>query len=477
MSVYTRLQNTGLVRRSRAALDVFRHGYPALAYPQRKARVGALGWPRLGDAQPQWHLIDYQTYVEEGVNLNAVIYAAIRYKWQSIAAAPLRAYGGDADHPEPLDAAHPLAKLVERPNPWQDWRALQSQADAFLNVSGNAYFWLKRPGKRGEGLPESIACPRPDKVFIIPDTSAPDGRPAVKGYWYVPEGVPWGQGVAILPKDMMHVKLPNPGDALDGLGYGLSPLSPGAYSTDVDNSITKFLKLFFERGGVPPYWFSFDQPVDDGTLDALKEQVQEMYGGHENWVKPGVLGQGGDVKRVGLTFQEMGFGEIDERTESRILGPLGVPGALIGTRLGLNRAIRANMQELRKLFWEDTMIPELELFGAEYRYYLQTEDGAFVMYDYSKVPALQKDIPVLVDAAYKMWQMGTPANLAYETVGLSVPDVPQGDVGYVPLGVIPVGVSGGAERSEEGGAEAEEDERKNLVWVLPDGPKKEDARR
>ncbi len=135
------------------------------------------------------------------------------------------------------------------------------------------------------------------------------------------------------------------------------------------------------------------------------------------------------------------------------------------------------MQELRKLFWEDTMIPELELFGAEYRYYLQTEDGAFVMYDYSKVPALQKDIPVLVDAAYKMWQMGTPANLAYETVGLSVPDVPQGDVGYVPLGVIPVGVSGGAERSEEGGAEAEEDERKELVWVLPDGPKKEDARR
>jgi HK97 family phage portal protein len=474
MSIYSRIKPTGLTKRVSAAWDVFRRGYPITRLPERKARYGMMGWPSLGDEQPQWHLIDYTTYVEEGVNANAVIYAAIRYKWQSIAAAPLRAYGGDADHPEPLDADHPLAKLVARPNPYQDWRALQSQADAFLNVSGNAYFWLRR--KRGEGLPESIACPRPDRVFVIPDRKTEDGWVGLKGYWYTPEGMPWGKGIPILPKNMMHVKLPNPGDPLNGLGEGLSPLGPGAYSTDVDNSITRFLKLFFERGGVPPYWFTFDQPVDDATIAALKEEVQEMYGGHENWTKPGVLGSGGDVKRVGLTFQEMGFGEIDERTESRILGPLGVPGALIGTRLGLMRAIRANMQELRKLFWEDTMIPELELFGAEYRYYLQTDDGAFVKFDYSRVPALQKDIPQLVEAAYRMWSMGTPASIAYETVGMAVKDIPGGDTGYVPLGVIPVGSSIEPEHTEEGGAEAEDDTRKGLVWVLPGDSKKDPAR-
>jgi len=467
MSVYTRLKPTGLIKRTSAALDVFRNGYPALARPEYKAQGGALGWPRL-DVQPQWHLIDYTTYVEEGVNINAVIYAAIRYKWQSIASAPLRAYSGDTDHPEPLDADHPLAKLVERPNPYQDWRALQSQADAFLNVAGNAYFWLKRPGRAGEGLPEAIACPRPDRVFVIPDRKTEDGWVGLKGYWYTPEGTAWSKGIPILPKDMMHVKLPNPGDPLNGLGEGLSPLGPGAYSTDVDNSVTKFLKLFFERGGVPPYWFTFDQPVDDDTIDRLREQVQEIYGGHENWTKPGVLGSGGDVKRVGLTFQEMGFDAIDERNEARILGPLGVPGALIGTRLGLTRAIRANMQELRKMFWEDTMIPELELFGAEFRYYLKAEDGAFVQHDYSRVPALRKDIPVLVEAAYRMWQMGAPANVAFETVGMIVPDIPQGNTGYVPLGVIPVGVVEEDEHSEEGGAEAEEDTRKDLVWVLPE---------
>lgn len=451
-----------IIKRAKVALDVFRNGFPPKAYlPQAKARGAVLGWPTLGDVQPEWHLVDYSTYVEEGVNINAIIYAAIRYKWQAISSAPLRAYGGDVDHPEPLDAAHPLSKLVERPNPWQDWRTLQGQADAYLNVSGNAFFWLKRP-KRGEGLPESIWCPRPDRVFVVPAKAKPGEPPSILGYLYVPEGKPWGQGTPILPKDMMHVKLFNPGDRLGGLGEGLSPLSPGARSTNVDNQITQFIQVFFEKGGVPPYWFTFDMPLDDDSVSRLQERIKDIYGGTEGWVKPGVLDQGGDIKRVGLTFEEMGFSTIDERNESRILGPLGVPGILIGTRLGLQRAIRANAREIRVMFWEDTMGPELGLFEAEYRYYLRSEDGAFVAFDLSKVPALQKDIPAMVEAAYRMWQMGTPANVAFQTVGLPIEDVPGGDMGYVPLGVMPVGMAQGEERTEEGAAEAEEDTRKAL---------------
>jgi phage portal protein BeeE len=459
-----------IVTRAKVALDVFRHGFPPSAYRlQEKARRGAvLGWPTLGDVRPEWHLIDYRTYVEEGVNMNAVIYAAVRYKWNSVAAAPLRAYRGDYDHPEPVDAGHPLAKLVERPNPWQDWRTLQGQADAYLNVSGNAYFWLKRP-KRGEGLPESIWCPRPDRVFVVPAKREEGEPPSILGYLYVPRGEPWSRGTPVLPQDMMHVKLFNPGDRLGGLGEGLSPLSAGAYSTDVDNQVTEFIKVFFEKGGVPPYWFTFDVPMDDASVSALQERIQEVYGGTKGWVKPGVLDQGGDVKRVGLTFEEMGFAVIDERNESRILGPLGVPGALIGTRLGLQRAIRANMQELRRMFWEDTMTPELGLFKAEYRYYLRSDDGAFVGFDLSRVPALQKDVPVLAEAAHRMWQMGVPANKAFEVVGLPVGDVPGGDVGYVPLGVLPVGSSAPAEEQGEREApEAEEEaEEGRKLRLLP----------
>jgi HK97 family phage portal protein len=466
------LAGPGIRRRIGAALDVFRHGYPAarIVPPAEGRKAAVLGWPTLGDARPEWHLIDYATYVEEGVNMNAVIYAAVRYKWQAVAAAPLRAYKGDRDHPEPLDADHPLAKLVERPNPYQDWRTLQGQADAFLNVSGNAYFWLDR-GKRGKGLPQAVYCPRPDRVFVVPDRHAKDGRPALLGYLYVPEGRPWGSGTPVLPQDMMHVKLFNPLDALSGLGEGLSPLSAGAYSTDVDNQITKFLKLFFERGGVPPYWFTFDEPLDELTFDRLREQIGEVYGGTGGWIKPGVLDRGGDVKRVAFTFQEMGFEVIDERNESRILGPLGVPPILTGTRVGLQRSTFANYGEARRAFWEDTMMPEMGLFEGEFRYYLRGDDGEFVAYDFSRVPALQKDVPKLTDAAYRLWSMGVPANDAFETVGLSVPDVPGGDTSYLPISVLPVAAQAPEEHTEEGAAEAEADARKSAPT-----PKKARAR-
>jgi phage portal protein BeeE len=461
--------------RLKIALDIFKNGFPSAVYqPQVKARAAVMGWPTLGDVQPEWHLIDYSSYVEEGVNMNAVIYAAIRYKWQATQATQLRAYGGSMDSPEPLDADHPLAKLVARPNVWQDWRTMQALADAYLNVSGNAYFWLTRP-KSGKGLPESIWCPRPDRVFVVPDKPKEGEPPSLLGYLYVPEGQPYSRGTPVLPQNMMHVKLPNPGDPLGGLGEGLSPLSPGAYSIDVDNQITRFIKTFFEKGGVPPYWFSFSEPIDDSTYSKLQERIQEIYGGVEGWVKPGILDRGGDIKQIGLTFEQMGFPVIDARNESRIAGPLGVPLILIGSRYGLERSTLANYREARLAFWEDWMIPELMLFQEEYRYYLQGDNGEFVMFDLSRVPALQKDIPQLAEAAYKMWQMGTPANIAYATVGLSVEEIPGGDTGYVPLGVIPVGSTGGEEEpSEEGSPEAEEDTRKALR-LMP--PKKARARR
>jgi hypothetical protein len=129
------------------------------------------------------------------------------------------------------------------------------------------------------------------------------------------------------------------------------------------------------------------------------------------------------------------------------------------------------------VFWEDTFIPELQLFLSEYRYYLKTDDGAFVGYDYSEVPALQQDIPTLATAAHQMWQMGMPANQALDTVGLPSAAFEGGDQGYLPAALLPT-VDGldddvgapppapaPATTQDEGGAvEAEDDDRK--VWQL-----------
>ena len=60
--------------------------------------------------------------------------------------------------------------------------------------------------------------------------------------------------------------------------------------------------------------------------------------------------------------------------------------------------------------------------------------------------------------------MGVPANQATAEVGLALGDIPGGDIAYVPMGMIPSGMSIEPEQTEEGAPEAEDDVRKALPF-------------
>jgi HK97 family phage portal protein len=426
----------GLIDRLKLALRVYRRGIPGRAWQSSSAKASLpFLWPSWREQQPQWQIIDYQSYVDEGFNLNALIYQAIMYKVRAIAAAPLRAFQGDPDQPELLKPEHPLSQLVARPNAYQSGVEFCQLCTIHLNIAGNVFIFIER-AKGGQIT--SMKTLRPDRVFIVP------GDGGLKGYLYTPEGKTPSGGInpdgviPILPEDMMHVKLPNPLDPLEGYGYGLSPMSALARSGDVDNAITHFLKLFFQNGAMPSTAVSYDVPLDSDQISQIKDKWQEIYGGYENWSDIAVLPQGGKVQRIGLTFDEMGFQGLDERNENRITGPFGVPTILLNTRTGSIANTFANYASARSAFWQDTFVPEIGLYDAEYMYYLRSEDGGFVQHGLSKVPALQQDKPALVEAVFKLWSMGAPLNIASQALGLELPEVPGGDIGYLPLSIIPV---------------------------------------
>ena len=68
-------------------------------------------WPAWREGVPLWQIIDYQGYVNEGFNLNSLIYSAIMYKVRAMTAAPLRAWTGDVDTPTRLPADNPLLNI------------------------------------------------------------------------------------------------------------------------------------------------------------------------------------------------------------------------------------------------------------------------------------------------------------------------------------------------------------------------------
>lgn len=444
-----------VMQRLKVAWSVFRRGYPwsqGADFGGRKQQTQApFTWSAWRENNPQWQTVAFETFVEEGFNRNSIIYSAIMYKARTKMSAPLRAYTGDPRQPEPLPPEHPLTQLVSRPNPQQSWPEFAALMEIYYNL-GNSFVLLVRPPKGG--TPTAMYNLRPDRVYIIP------AERAIKGYLYVPEGLSVRDGLPILAEDMIHVKLPNPSDPLEGMGWGMPPTAI-AQSTDVDNDITRFLKLFFQNGAMPLGLLKFDVPMDDGDIAEIKQRWMDMYGGVDNWIDVGVLDQGGSYQRVGSTFDEMGFEGIDERNESRILGPFGVPPILIGTRMGLLRSTYSNYETARRAFWEDTAVPELRLFEKEFQYFLQSDDGGFVAYDLSQVPALLQDVPALIKAAKDLWGMGVPANMALDIAGLKVPEIPGGDISYVGGNLTPVGIDlDTGEESMTGAVEAEDDDRK-----------------
>lgn len=458
----------------------------ALASPGPRARkMAPFLWPAYVDGTPQWQMVDYEAYVNEGFNLNTLIYSAILYKCRALVAAPLRAYTGEAQDPELLPPDDPLSILVDRPNPHQSMVEHRQQGICYLNIAGDNYTLLDRPSPNAP--PEALYNMRPDRVLIVPGKEK--GQSTIVGYVYVPEGksafsnannalrremIDSDRAVMISPADVIHTKLPNPLDPLEGMGYGLSPISPLARSADVDNSITHFLKLFFDNGVMLPGVLSSDQPLDDDTIARVKENWKEMYGGYARWSEEiGVLERGTTYQRIGLAFNEMGFEAQDERNESRILGPFGVPPILIGSRLGLSRATYANYKEAREAFWEDTMVPECALFEVDYQYYLNDGDK-FVAFDYSTVPAFQEIRQAHQDRMLQGFQAGGVRRGEYRSaMGLPALGPADDDVFVlspmmieVPAGML-MGGSAAPAQNEEGGAQVADEDRK--VLRLPTG--------
>lgn len=426
-----------LLQRLRYTADFFRTGFDnsrnqLLNQTPRNTKKTPLRFSNRSSDQPMWSMVDYETFSREGFEGNSVIYAAIMTKVRAVSQVDLKAASGDVKSPtdiEPnntrrdfeLDAktenteGQALANLLNRPNKYMSGSEFQQLQTTLLNITGNAFTLIERA--RGSYIPKALWPLNAMNVQIVPSA---DGE--LKGYLYSPKGSFEGDDrLPILASDMMHVKLPNPNDPLQGLGFGLSPILPLAKSADVDNQITTFLKVFFEHGAMPSGALKLkDMMLDEDSIEEIKERFMATYGNYENWADVAVLDMTMEYERIGLTFNEMDFTNLDERNESRILLPFGVPAELLPIRLGLQGSTFANKEEARKWFWQDTMMFELNLFLDEYKSYLTTESGIFPRWDISKVDALKDNVTEQITGAVQLIQNGVPPKIAFETVGLEI---------------------------------------------------------
>ncbi len=396
----------------------------ALTQGQKSVRV-ATTW-EMGQAQSL--PVDYATLAGKGYSTNELVFACIRYIARSAAEAQMLVMVGKEQE---AGTAHPLVKLLAKPNPVMGLTDLLQATLVMLNITGDAYWEKERARNKRDVV--ALWPMRPDRVKAIP------GEYGIAGYRY--ELADGSFRVDYEARDVVHFRYYNPLNEY----FGLSPLQVCARAVDADNERSDFTRAFFTNAAVPYGLLTTKQKLVEAEAKRIATRWQEQYGGSENWHRVAVLDSDITYQRLGLTQQEMAFPDLTALTESRICMVFGVPPILISSKFGLERTQYAIMQEARRAFWQDTMSPILTALTDTMNMSLSPDyNGATITLDLSNVKALQENRDAMWTRA-NMGVLGSWATVNEGRAEAGLDAVPTGDVFLRPMTMVEASVEEEAE--------------------------------
>ena len=388
------------------------------AVVQRANRAAAASFDRLGSLDTLrmsggigaggegWARPEYGRYMATSPS----VYAAVRLRAEAVTRPPLRVYRvealrqaqgerksaphGEAIHPAhgelvepqakdtrrvPVEASHPAARLLERVNPWYTRADLWRATEIYLCLWGSA-FWAIERGEDGE--PELWPL-RPDRMAVIPDRQR-----YVRGFVYrgAPSSMP-SENVAYTPDEIVWLRYFNPLEEL----AGLSPLAPARLSADMGHEGLRFNRHLLRNSARPDFLLLTNHELNDAELEDFYARWEQRYQGPGNAHRPAVASAVRDVKTLGLSHRDIDFIQGLRWSLEEVSRTYGVPKLLLGD---FERATYANVQASERLFWRNTVVPEIRFLEDQMNRALLPKLGypnLAVEFDLSVIEALQED--------------------------------------------------------------------------------------
>lgn len=334
--------------------------------------------------QAAWSNRDYRAFADEGYRRNVVAYQAINKIADAIASVQWMVFKGDQELSE-----HPLLELLGNPNPLQSGPQYMRAKVGFLLIAGNGY----EERVSISGSVREMYQLRPDRMTIMP---GPSGFPSAYTYTV------GGKKINFLLDDMgagdvRHLRMFNPIDDW----YGMSPIEAGSYAIDQHNLSMTWMQALLQNSARPSGALvsTSDDPMTDEQFNRLKTQMEDQYQGARNGGRPLLLEGGLDWKQMGLSPADMSIIETKYSSARDICLALGVPPQLLGIP-GDNTY--ANYAEARLAFWEDTVIPLLDMITADWQAWLADPLGVTLRPDLDQIPAI-------ADKRQTLWEMADRA--------------------------------------------------------------------
>lgn len=328
---------------------------------------------------------DYRREVGDCLD-SSVVTAPIAWIQRALPEARLmvcqKSAGGEEKH---LDD-HPMLALIKSPNEFYGDTALWMGTLLSFLIAGNAYWVIVRN-----------SYGRPVELWYIPhwmmEPKWPDdGSVFISHYRYAPGG-------GALPMDIPFDDVVHFRHGIDprNMRLGLSPLDGVIREIFIDLESSNFVASLLRNMGVPGVVISPKGGAMPSTDDvaATKTWFEQNFSG-DNRGKTVVMGAPTDVQEFGFNPQQLNMSEGRDVAEERVCACLGIPAAIVGFGSGLQQTkVGATMEELRKLAWNNGVLPFARMLADEIQRSLLPQFGNVagmeVEWDTDDVIALQED--------------------------------------------------------------------------------------
>lgn len=299
-------------------------------------RRGSYAWPDFGKyaQQAAWYTISPWVYV------------AVSKIAESAAQIDLHVKQIVDGKAKPLPN-HAINQLLRRPNTWQSQFELIAATFGFLELNGNAYWFLD--GGADGGQPTQIMALRPDRLRIV---SGPDTQTYVLGYVYVIDG----REIPLAAEEVLHFKRWHPFDDF----YGLSAMEAAAVAIQTDDQMGRYNRNFFGKHNASPAGIvSLPPTIGNAQFELVKRDWQENYGSGQRrvaFIRAGEV----DYKMAGLSQKDMDF-LLGRKFEKEAIYEL------FGLHVGMmsENSTEANAKVGYELFTSQTLWPKMLAFAQK----------------------------------------------------------------------------------------------------------------
>src|SRR3990167_7673566 len=186
---------------------------------------------------------------------------------------------------------HPFELLLRNPNDKMDLSFLWIYTIKWMQLKGNAYWYLAPRAGNEKDIAEVWPIPA-DRVKPIPDKEK-----MISGYQYTTLA---GQAKVIRPEYVVHFQFPNPFTLLDGE----VPLNAALLAMETEIGTGKFQRDTYVSGrGMPRSIISLPEETGERDFVALSAQIRHDFEEEQKVI----ITRAGDVKAttLGLTQKEM----------------------------------------------------------------------------------------------------------------------------------------------------------------------------